>query len=155
MNQQNTNEQIKTIATNRKARHEYHVLESVETGIVLVGTEVKSIRAGKVSFQDAYAAVESGELWLHSLHISPFEKGNVFNHDPVRKRKLLASKREIKKLHDKTAIRGYTLIPLVLYFKGRYLKVELGVCKGKKFYDKRETVKQRDIDREMKRNIKI
>ena len=155
MKQAANSENIRVIATNRKAYHEYHVVETIETGIVLVGTEVKSLRAGKVNFQDAYAAVESQELWLHSLHISPFEKGNVFNHDPVRKRKLLVSRREIKKLHEKSAIRGFTLIPMSLYFKGRYLKIELGVCKGKKTYDKRETVKARDMDRELKRNMKI
>ncbi len=142
----------KNILTNRRARHEYFVLESIEAGIALVGTEVKSVRGGKVNFQDAYAVVENGELWLVSLHISPFEKGNIFNHDPVRKRKLLVSRREIKKLAEKVAVKGLTLIPLRLYMKGRYVKIELGICKGKKLYDKRETVKKRDIDRDLQRN---
>ncbi len=112
---------------------------------------MKSIRAGNVNFQDSYALVRDGELYLVSLHISPFEKGNIFNHDPVRQRKLLAKKREIRKLAQSVNEKGLTLIPLQLYFKGRHLKIELGVCKGKKTYDKRETVKARDAQRDMRR----
>jgi len=142
---------IQIIANNRRARHEYHVFETHETGIVLVGTEVKSVRAGQVNFQDAYATVKNGELFLIHLHISPFEKGNIFNHDPLRNRKLLAGKREIRKLAQNVNEKGFTLIPLQLYFKGRYLKVALGVCRGKKARDKRETVKARDIQRDLQR----
>jgi SsrA-binding protein len=149
----NDKSEEKNIITNRRARHEYFVLETVEAGIALKGTEVKSVRSGKVNFQDAFASVENGELWLLHLHISPFDKGNINNHDPVRKRKLLVSKREIKKFAEKIHIKGHTLIPLRLYMKGRYVKVEIGVCKGKKFYDKRETLKKRDIDRDIQRNL--
>ena len=144
-------EHIKIAATNRRARFEYHVLDTLEVGIVLRGTEVKSIRAGNVNFQDAYATVRDGELFLLSLHISPFEKGNIFNHDPVRTRKLLAKKREIRKLAQSVNEKGLTIVPLRLYFKGRHLKIELGICKGKKTYDKRETVKARDMQRDMRR----
>lgn len=144
-------ETVKVIMVNRRARHEYHVLETLEVGIVLKGTEVKSIRAGKVNLQDSYAVVEHGELFLYNMHVNPFEKGNIFNHDPVRVRKLLAKRREIIKLAQKTNEKGLTLIPLQLYFLGRHLKVEIGVCKGKKLYDKRESLKSRDIQRDMER----
>ncbi|MDH7515485.1 MAG: SsrA-binding protein SmpB [Bacteroidota bacterium] len=143
---------IRIIATNRRARHDYHILEIFEVGVVLQGTEVKSVRAGQVSFQDSYATVQGGELFLIHLHISPFEKGNVFNHDPVRTRKLLARKREIRKLSQYSLEKGLTLIPLQLYFKGPYLKIELGVCRGKKLYDKRQSVKEREIQRDIARN---
>jgi SsrA-binding protein len=142
----------RNILTNRRARHEYFIEESLEAGIALKGTEVKSVREGKVNFQDAYATVENGELWLLNLHISPFEKGNIHNHDPLRKRKLLVTRREIRKLGDKVNIKGMTLIPLRLYLKGRYVKVEIGVCKGKKFYDKRESMKKRDMQRDIERH---
>ena len=147
-------EDIKVVASNRKARFEYHVTDSLETGIALVGTEVKSIRAGNVNFQDAYAAVKDGELFLYSLHISPFEKGNIFNHDPVRVRKLLARRKEIRKLAQSMNEKSYTLSPLRPYLKGRIVKVEIGVCKGKKMYDKREAVKERDAKRELQRDFK-
>jgi SsrA-binding protein len=150
MNQSSIEE--KNILTNRRARHEYFIEESLEAGIALKGTEVKSVREGKVNFQDAYATVENGELWLLNLHISPFEKGNIHNHDPIRKRKLLVTRREIRKLGEKVNIKGMTLIPLRLYLKGRYVKVEIGVCKGKKFYDKRDTLKKRDIQRDIDRH---
>jgi SsrA-binding protein len=143
------------IATNRRARFEYHILHSLETGIVLRGTEVKSIRGGKVNLQDSYATVEKGELFLHHMHIAPFEQGNIFNHDPLRVRKLLATRREIRKLAASTEAQGLTLIPLALYFRGRYLKVELAVCKGKKLYDKRESVKERTMRRESDRRVKL
>lgn len=143
---------VRHILTNRKARHEYLVLETLEVGIALVGTEVKSARDGKITVQDAYASVENGELFLYNLHISPFDKGNVHNHDPLRVRKLLAKKKEIVKLEQKVNEKGLTLIPLQIYFLGRHLKIELGVCKGKKTYDKRHALKERDMKREMERN---
>ncbi|MFA6232910.1 MAG: SsrA-binding protein SmpB [Bacteroidota bacterium] len=142
---------VRHILTNRKARHEYLVIETLEVGIVLVGTEVKSARAGKITVQDAYATVENGELFLFNLHISPFDKGNIHNHDPLRIRKLLAKKKEIVKLEQKVNEKGLTLIPLQIYFLGPHLKIELGVCKGKKTYDKRHALKERDIKREMER----
>ncbi|MBR9976745.1 MAG: SsrA-binding protein SmpB [Bacteroidetes bacterium] len=142
---------VRHILTNRRARHEYHVLESLEVGIVLLGTEVKSARAGKINVQDAYAIVEGGELYLHNMHISPFDKGNIHNHDPMRVRKLLAKRKEIRKLEQKVNEKGLTLIPLQIYFLGRHLKIEIGVCKGKKTYDKRHALKERDIKREMER----
>jgi SsrA-binding protein len=144
-------ETVRHILTNRRARHEYLVLESLEVGIALRGTEVKSARAGKINLQDAYAAIENGELFMHNMHISPFEKGNIHNHDPMRVRKLLARKKEIRKLEQKVNEKGLTLIPLQLYFLGRHLKIEIGVCRGKKTYDKRHALKERDIKREMER----
>ncbi|PLX23185.1 MAG: SsrA-binding protein [Ignavibacteria bacterium] len=149
----NNPEHITVILTNRRARHEYHVLERIEVGVVLRGTEVKSIRGGKISLQDAYATVENNELFLFNMHISPFDKGNIHNHDPLRIRKLLARKKEISKLAQKINEKGLTLIPLQVYFSGRHLKIELGVCKGKKTYDKRQALKQRDIKREMERQF--
>ena len=149
----NDPEHINLILNNRRARHEYHVLESIEVGIVLRGTEVKSVRNGKINVQDAYASVVDGELFLHNMHISPFEKGNIHNHDPLRVRKLLARRKEIRKLAQKVNEKGLTLIPLQIYFSGRHLKIELGVCKGKKTYDKRQALKSRDIQREMDRQL--
>lgn len=145
---------VKTIALNRKARHEYFVQETVEAGIELVGTEVKSIRQGNVNLKDAWADVKNGEVFVLNMHVSPYEKGNIFNRDPLRTRKLLLHKREIRKLEQQMKTKGLTLIPLALYFKNSNVKVELGVCKGKKLYDKRATMAERDarrdIDREMK-----
>ena len=144
----------KTIAVNRQARHEYFVMETLETGISLAGTEVKSLRQGTVNMKDSWVDVEDGELIVRGLHISPYEKGNIFNRDPLRARKLLAHKNEIRKLDQQIKLQGYTLIPLSLYFKRGRVKLELGVCKGKKLYDKRETdarrAAQRDIDRALK-----
>ena len=144
----------KTIAVNRQARHEYFVMETLETGISLAGTEVKSLRQGTVNMKDSWVDVEDGELIVRGLHISPYEKGNIFNRDPLRARKLLAHKNEIRKLGQQIKLQGYTLIPLSLYFKRGLVKLELGVCKGKKLYDKRETdarrAAQRDIDRALK-----
>lgn len=144
----------KSIAVNRQARHEYFVMEALETGIALAGTEVKSLRQGTVNMKDSWVEVENGELIVHGLHISPYEKGNIFNRDPLRPRKLLAHKNEIRKLGQQIKLQGYTLIPLSLYFKRGRVKLELGVCKGKKLYDKRETdarrAAQRDMDRAMK-----
>ncbi|MDX9758812.1 MAG: SsrA-binding protein SmpB [Bacteroidota bacterium] len=146
-------DKVRHILTNRRARHEYLVLETLEVGIALRGTEVKSARAGKINLQDAYASIENGELFMHNMHISPFEKGNIFNHDPMRIRKLLARKKEIRKLEQKVNEKGLTLIPLQLYFLGRHLKIELGVCRGKKTYDKRHALKERDTRREMERQL--
>ena len=144
----------KAIAVNRQARHEYFVMETLETGISLAGTEVKSLRQGTVNMKDSWVDVEDGELIVRGLHISPYEKGNIFNRDPLRARKLLAHKNEIRKLGQQIKLQGYTLIPLSLYFKRGRVKLELGVCKGKKLYDKRETdarrAAQRDIDRALK-----
>jgi SsrA-binding protein len=144
-------EDITIIVTNRRARFEYHVLSSLEVGIVLKGTEVKSVRNRHVNLQDSYASVEQGQLMLFNMHISPFEKGNIFNHEPLRVRTLLAKKKEIRKLAQQVHEKGLTLIPLQLYFVKQYLKIELGVCKGKKAYDKREAIKKRDTARELQR----
>ena len=147
-------EGLKTIAVNRKARHEYFVLESFETGIVLVGTEVKSIRQGGVNLKDSWCSIDGGELWIKGMHISPYEKGNIFNADPLRVRKLLMHHREIDRLLGTLKQDGLTLIPLSLYFKGSRVKVQLGLCKGKKLHDKRDSEadrqSKRDIDRIMK-----
>ena len=144
----------KVIAQNKKARHDYFVIETYEAGIALFGTEVKSIRCGSVNLKDSYCKVERGELFAIGIHISPYEKGNIFNRDPLRDRKLLMHKREIRKLEMTTGRDGYTLIPLSLYFSGSNVKVEVGVCKGKKLYDKREAEAEkqpgRDIEREAK-----
>ncbi|HAU32659.1 MAG: SsrA-binding protein [Desulfotomaculum sp. 46_296] len=145
----------KIVSVNRKARHEYHLLDTFETGIVLTGTEVKSIRAGNVSMRDSYAVVENAELFLYNLHISPFEKGNRFNHEPRRTRKLLAHKSEIMRLLGYTREKGLTIIPLRIYFNERgRVKVELAVARGKKTYDKREDIAKRDAKREMERTLK-
>jgi SsrA-binding protein len=149
----NNPEHIEVILTNRRARYEYHVLENIEVGIVLKGTEVKSVRAGQINVQDSYASVEHEELFLYNMHISPFDKGNIHNHEPMRKRKLLARKKEIRKLAQKVNEKGLTLIPLQVYFSGRHVKIDLGVCKGKKTYDKRQSLKARDIKREMDRQL--
>ena len=145
---------IKPVAQNRKARHDYYVEEQYEAGIELAGTEVKSIRAGTVNLKDAYCAVKDGELWVHGLHISPYEKGNIFNKDPVRDRRLLMHKREIRKLHALVKQDGYTLIPLSIYFKNARVKVGIGLCRGKKNYDKREAAAQRDAKREIARSLR-
>ena len=145
---------VKTIAVNRQARHEYFVIEALETGIALVGTEVKSLRAGTVNMKDAWVEAVNGELVVQGLHISPYEKGNIFNRDPVRPRKLLAHKSEIRRLAQQIKLQGYTLIPLSLYFKHGRVKLELGVCKGKKLYDKRATAAARDAKRDIDRAMK-
>lgn len=141
----------KVVARNRKARHEFEILESVEAGIALKGPEVKSLREGKVSFQDAFARVDGGELWLHSLHISPYEQANRFNVDPVRPRKLLLHRHEIRRLASKVDEKGLTLVPLEIYFTRGYAKVLLALARGKKLYDKRETLKRKTQDREARR----
>ena len=147
-------EGIKEIASNRKAFHDYFVLERFEAGIELFGTEVKSIRAGQVNLKDSYCTIREGELFVRGMHVSPYEKGNIFNRDPVRIRRLLMHKREIRKLHDLQKQQGYALIPLSVYFKDSRVKIELGLCKGKKTYDKREAVAKRDAKREMDRAMR-
>ena len=146
-------EPIKVVADNRKARHDYFIDEKYEAGIALVGTEVKSIRAGKVSLRDSYAEVVNGEAYLQNMHISPYDKGSRFNHDPKRPRKLLLHKREIKKLLGQTTQKGYTLIPLRLYFKRGKVKVELALARGKKLYDKPQDTAERYAEREMARAL--
>lgn len=145
----------KNIALNRKARHEYHILEVIECGVVLQGTEVKSLREGKANLTDAYATVVHGEVWLYNLHISPFDKGNRFNHDPLRPRKLLLHRMEIRRLIGKTQEKGLTLVPLRLYFSNGKVKVELALGKGKKLYDKREAEASRDAKREVERALRL
>ena len=147
-------ENFKTIADNRKARHDYFVLEALETGIELVGTEVKSIRAGTVNLKDSFCTIKNGEIFARGLHISPYEKGNIFNRDPMRPKRLLMHKREIMKLNARVMQDGVALIPLSLYFKDGRVKLEVGLCKGKKLHDKRdaeaERQAKRDIDRAMR-----
>ncbi len=147
-------EQNRSIAQNRKAFHDYFVDESFEAGIELFGTEVKSIRAGTVNLKDSYCEIEKGELFVHGMHISPYEKGNIFNRDPMRVKKLLMHKREISRLFGLIKRDGYTLIPLSLYFKGSRVKMSLGLCRGKKLYDKRNDAAARDAKREIERNLK-
>lgn len=143
----------KAVVVNRKAKHQYNIEETYETGIVLKGTEVKSLRQGKASLQDAFACVEGEEVWLYNLHISPYEKGNRFNHIPKRTRKLLLNKKEIRRLIGKTQQKGYTLIPLKIYFRSGYAKIELALAKGKKLYDRREEIARRDAQREIRQAL--
>lgn len=145
----------KVIAVNRKARHDYFVLETFETGIELAGTEVKSIRAGGVNLKDSWCTIDDGELFVKGMHISPYDKGNVFNRDPFRVRKLLMHKREIMRLLGKVKQEGLTLVPLSLYFKKNHVKLEMGLCKGKQLHDKREDMARRDADREIRRAMKV
>ncbi len=145
---------IKVVSTNRKARHDYHIEDSFEAGIALTGTEVKSIRSSKVNLKDSYAKVEGGELFLYNMHVSPYDPGNRFNHDPVRTRKLLMHKVEIGRLAGKVQEKGYALIPLKIYLKQGRVKVELGLARGKKKYDKRRDIAERDRKREMERDMK-
>ena len=140
---------------NRKARYDYEIEQVYEAGIVLTGTEIKSIRLGKVNLKDSYVIVRNGELFLLNTHISSYEKGNIFNHDEDRTRKLWMHKKEILRLGSKVELLGYTLIPLKLYFKNGKVKVEIGLAKGKKNYDKRETIKKRDLEREVSREYKF
>ncbi|MCP3872225.1 MAG: SsrA-binding protein SmpB [Desulfobacteraceae bacterium] len=147
-------EYIKVIATNKKARHNYQIESDYEAGIVLVGTEVKSIREGRVSFQDAYADIKNGEIFLRQLHISPYKYSFNCNHDSVRTRKLLLHRYEIKKLWGKIKERGYTLVPLKIYFKNEKIKVQLGLGKGKKLFDKRQSIKKKDMKRDLDRERK-
>ena len=143
----NTNNTI--IAKNPVARHNYTVLDSIEAGIVLSGTEIKSIRAGKVNLKDSYASIGKGEVFIHSMHISPYEYGNIFNKNPLRDRKLLLNNREINRLIGLIKQKGYTLIPICLYYKGSYVKVELGICKGKNLHDKRQDLAKKDAQKQI------
>lgn len=147
-------ENVKIIAQNKKARFNYTVEDSYECGIALEGTEVKSVKAGSISYVDSFAEIQNGEVWVRNFHISEYSFSSIFNHDPDRKKKLLLHKEEIKRLQRKVDEKGYTLIPLDVYLKNGRVKVKLGVCKGKKLYDKRETIKQRDIDRDMARDFR-
>ena len=147
-------ESLKTIAQNKKAFHDYFVEESLEAGIELVGTEVKSLRKGGVNLKDAWCAVVDGEMFVNGMHISPYEQGNIFNRDPMRVRRLLLHKREIMRLLGVVKQQGYSLIPLSIYFKGSRVKVQIGVCRGKKLYDKREDAARRDMKREAERALK-
>ncbi len=144
----------KIIADNRKARHDYFVIETFEAGIELFGTEVKSLRAGGVNLKDSYCDIDRGELFALGVHISPYEQGNIFNKDPMRPKKLLMHKREIMRLAGLVSRDGYTLVPLSLYFKGSLVKMAIGLCKGKKLYDKRDDMAKRDADRIIERRMK-
>ncbi|MFH1092398.1 MAG: SsrA-binding protein SmpB [Pseudomonadota bacterium] len=147
-------EQLKVVCRNKRARHDYHLEERLEAGLVLTGTEVKSLRLGKANLSDAYARIQDGEVWLINAHISPYPYAHFNNHDPERRRKLLLSKKQIKKLYGRSKERGQALIPLSLYFKGGLAKLELAVAKGKRAYDKRQALKQKEADREMARSIR-
>src|SRR5438270_769346 len=147
-------EPVKVIAINRQAYHDYFVEQTIEAGISLVGTEIKSIREGRVNLRGSYAIARNGELWLENAHIAVYEHGNRYNHEPLRNRKLLLHRREIEQLQAKVATKGLTLIPLKLYLKGGRAKIELGLGRGKKLYDKREAIAERDVKREMERVIR-
>lgn len=145
---------VKTIAENRKARHDYFVIETYEAGVELFGTEVKSLRRGGVNLKDSYCEIDRGELFALGVHISPYEQGNIFNREPLRPKKLLMHKKEIMKLAGLVSRDGYTLVPLSLYFKGSRVKLALGLCKGKKLYDKREDIAKKDANRDIERHMK-
>lgn len=153
-NKNKEKKQGKLIAQNKKAWHEYFIDEKYEAGIALFGTEVKSLRCGAVNLKDSYCEINNGELYAIGIHISPYENGNIFNRDPLRDKKLLMHKREIMKLNGLVAQKGLTLIPLSLYFSGSHVKVEVGLCRGKKLYDKRESDAKREADREIERRMK-
>ena len=144
----------KTIAQNKKATHDYFIVESFETGIELKGTEVKSLRAGRVNLKDSWCSIVKGEIFINGMHISPYEQGNIFNKDPMRVRKLLMHKREIMRLFGLVKQEGYSLIPISLYFKGSRIKLQLGLCKGKKLYDKRADMAEKDAKRNIERHLK-
>ena len=146
---------IKNIAKNPVARHNYIITDTLEAGIVLTGTEIKSIRNGKVNLKDSYAGIKNGEAYIYSMHISPYEKGNIFNKDPLRVKKLMLHKAEINKLIGKTKEKGMAIVPLKVYFKGSLVKVEIGLAKGKKLYDKRQDIAKKDQQREASRDFKI
>ncbi len=143
----------RVVASNRKARHEFEILDTFEAGIVLKGPEVKSIRDGKVAFQDSFARVDGGEVWLYNFHISPYEQANRFNEDPLRTRKLLLNQHEIRRLVGKVEEKGLTLVPLEIYFRGGYAKVRLGLARGRKLHDKREKLKRQTQEREARRAV--
>lgn len=140
--------------TNKKANFDYEIIDTYETGIVLTGTEIKSIRDGRANLKDSYAIIKNNEIFLLNMHISSYEQGNRFNHEETRTRKLLMHKKEILKLRDKLEIEGYTLVPIKLYFKGSIAKILIGLAKGKKLYDKRESIKKKDIDRQVAKELK-
>ena len=144
----------KTIAQNKKAHHDYFVIESMEAGIELVGTEVKSLRAGRVNLKDSWCSIVDGELFVNGMHISPYEQGNIFNKDPMRVRRLLMHKREIMRLFGLIKQEGYSIIPISLYFKGSMVKMQIGLCKGKKLYDKRADIAAKDAKRSIERHLK-
>ena len=146
---------IKLIANNKKAYHDYFIEDTYEAGIALAGTEVKSLRSGKCSIKESFIRVERGEVYVYGMHISPYEKGNIFNKDPLRVRKLLLHRAEINKMEGKIAEKGFTLVPLRVYFKGSLVKVEIGVAKGKKLYDKRQDIAKKDMKREAEREFKV
>lgn len=146
---------IKLIANNKKAYHDYFIEEKYEAGISLVGTEVKSLRMGKGSIKESYIRIENGEMMIYGFHISPYEKGNIFNRDPLRVRKLLVHRYEINKINGKIREKGYTVVPLLVYFKGSLVKVEFGLARGKKLYDKREDIAKKDQRRESERDFKV
>lgn len=148
-------ESVKLIANNKKAYHDYFIENTYEAGISLVGTEVKSIRMGKCSVKESFIRIENGEMVVYGMHISPYEKGNIFNKDPLRPRKLLLHKYEINKLAGKIAEKGYTIVPLRIYLKGSLVKVEIGLAKGKKLYDKRQDIAKKDARREAEREFKV
>lgn len=145
---------LQTVARNKKAYHDYFVLESFEAGIELFGTEVKSVRQGKVNLKDAWCSIDDGEIYVNGMHISPYEFGNIFNRDPMRKRRLLMHKREINRLYGTIKQQGLTLIPLSAYFNRGRLKIQVGLCKGKKNYDKRESIARKDAEREAARELR-
>lgn len=153
MSQQKKDE-LQTVARNKKAYHDYFVLESFEAGIELFGTEVKSVRQGKINLKDAWCSIEGGEIYVNGMHISPYEFGNIFNRDPMRKRRLLMHKREINRLYGTLKQQGLTLIPLSAYFNRGRLKIQVGLCKGKKNYDKRESIARKDAEREAARELR-
>lgn len=144
----------KLIAKNPTAHHNYNIIDKIETGIVLTGTEIKSIRSGKVNLKDCYAYIKNGEVFICGMHISPYEHGNIFNKDPLRNRKLLLHKKEIYKLIGLTKQKGYSLVPISLYFKGSHVKVDLGIGKGKKLYDKRQDLAKKDAQRTIERELR-
>lgn len=148
-------EGVKLVANNKKAYHDYFVEDTYEAGIALAGTEVKSLRMGKCSIKESFVRIENDEVYIYQMHISPYEKGNIFNKDPLRTRKLLLHRYEINKLIGQQKMKGYTLIPLKIYFKDSLVKVELGLCRGKKLYDKREDIAKKDAKREAERDFKI
>ena len=154
MTQQTSSDGVKIIATNRKAFHDYHIVETIEAGIVLTGTEIKSVREGKVSLRDGYATVRAGEIWLISVHIAPYSHGNQDNHEPRRERKLLLHRREINRLVSKVNERGWTIVPLRMYLRRNKAKVELALVRGKALHDKRDTIARRDADRDLRRAMK-
>jgi SsrA-binding protein len=149
-----TEKEQRVAVSNRKARHDYFILDTVEAGLVLKGTEVKSLRAGNANLLDSHAVIKNGEVWLFGMHISPYDQGSYLNHDPRRTRKLLLSKREIRRLLTRVQEKGLTIIPLSIYFKGPFAKVELAIAQGKKSYDKREAIKQRDAKRDIAQRLR-